>query len=244
MAEPLRLLDTIKFATEQIWKNRIAISKLIVFSGLVNGLIAWLMLNQADPPVTVWVYAFLAGGVYTLLAVNVHRLILKANNQVVLYPWTWRETRFMGWLVLIYFYFGLLFVLGVAVISLPSGYVLFKNGGWTDELLWALVTLPSGYLVVRLSLLLPATALDRRHRMTWAWKLTEGNGWRLLALLWLLPMLISSAIPDMASDVSALFVAWHILIAIGTALEIALLSAVFNTLAREGLIPSQVTSQP
>lgn len=241
MTEPLSVLDTIKFATEQIWTNRVAISKLIVFSGLVNGFIAWLVVNQADSSVTVWVYAFLAGGVYTLLAVNVHRLILKANNRVVLYPWTWRETRFMGWLALIYFYFGLLFVLGVAVIALPSGYVLFQNGGWTDELLWALVTLPGGYLVVRLSLLLPATALDRRHRMAWAWKHTEGNGWRLLALLWLLSMLISNAIPDMASDVSALFVVWHIIIATGTTLEIALLSAVFNTLAREDLTPSQVT---
>ncbi len=199
------------------------------------------MANQADPSVTVWVYALLAGGVYTLLAVNVHRLILKANNQVFLYPWTWRETRFMGWLMLIYFYFGLLFMLGVAVIALPSGYVLYKNGVWTDELLWALVTLPGGYLVVRLSLLLPATALDRRHRMTWAWKLTQGNGWRLLALLWLLPMLISNAIPDIASNVSALFVVWHITIATGTTLEIALLSAVFNTLAREDLTLSQVT---
>lgn len=239
MAEPLPLLDTAKFAAKHTWKNRIAIGKLIILAGLVNGLVAWLMVNEA---LAVWVYMLFAGGVYTLLAVNVHRLVLTADTKLVLYPWTWRETRFLGWFLLIYSFFGVLFVLAMAVIALPSGHVLFQNGGWTDELLAVLVTLPGGYLVVRLSPLLPATAIDRRPQMTWAWKLTEGNGWRLLALLWFLPMLITSVVSG-AVDTPALFVIGHILISVGTAFEVALLSSVFNKLVGDGHTPVQVTTQ-
>jgi len=240
MAEPLRLLDTTKQTVGLVWENRIDLGKVVAAAGLVNGIFAWLLVENIESTAFIWVY-FLGGGlVYTLLAVNVHRLVLNASNKPVLHRWTWRETRFLGWLAVIYFYVYLIFLIPLALLASPFEY--FKSD---YDWLWNAATLPGGYLFARLSLLLPATALDQRQNMAWAWGLTDKNGWRLLVLLWVLPMLIASAVPAAVSDSSSpiVFLIWHAVIAAGTALEIALLSVVFKTLGGLTETPPEAPAQ-
>lgn len=46
------------------------------------------------------------------------------------------------------------------------------------------------YVLCRLMMMFPATAVDRRPNLKWSWDLTEGNGWRILLATALLPGLI------------------------------------------------------
>lgn len=50
-----------------------------------------------------------------------------------------------------------------------------------------LVDLPGVYVMSRISILLPATSVDQRHDLTWAWDVTKRNGWRLVLVVSLLP---------------------------------------------------------
>ena len=85
-----------------------------------------------------------------------------------------------------------------------------------------------GKLLARLSIVLPATAIDLQPTFKLFWDLSEGNGWRLAFLIFGLPLVFYSFFPifhstfDDSSWVSDFFVS---LISYGmTTIEIALLS--------------------
>ena len=50
--------------------------------------------------------------------------------------------------------------------------------------------LPGGYVVSRLSIVLPAAAIDHKDYFQSAWDISLGNGWRLFVLVCLLPITI------------------------------------------------------
>jgi hypothetical protein len=93
------------------------------------------------------------------------------------------------------------------------------------------LTLPGAYLCARLSMLLPATAVDKRQDMGWAWALTKGNGWRLVALLWLLPFAYAYLMPEWDTvETPIIYLLAHIVVSATTAFEVTLLSAAFKIL--------------
>src|SRR5712671_2333716 len=51
--------------------------------------------------------------------------------------------------------------------------------------------IPASYVLARLCLVFPATAIDRPVNLKWAWRLTERNGWRLVVVVAVLPWIIS-----------------------------------------------------
>jgi len=53
---------------------------------------------------------------------------------------------------------------------------------------------PAFYLFARLCLIFPATAVDRKVDVKWAWRQTANNGWRLVLLVGVLPWVISRAV--------------------------------------------------
>jgi hypothetical protein len=127
-----------------------------------------------------------------LFAVTCHRLILLGEGSVPkhgLMTWSRREGRFIGWLLLATAFTGAV----VVVMMLPITLFLVKF--YLPESLLKLicpicVLLPlvlCGYMMARCSILLPATAVDERRKLAWAWETTQGNGWRLFLVIFFLP---------------------------------------------------------
>ena len=241
----LQLVDTVKTAVMHLWAEWLLIAKMLVLAGLVNGLLTWISSSMVENEEFRWFYLLAIPQilVYTLLAVRVHRIVLAgvgANKDW--FHWTRRETRFLGWLVLVCF-FWMLIVAGVGV---ASDFTLVSHGVWLDSpLAITLASLSGAYVFARLVFLLPATAVDQKRNLRWAWELSKGNGWRLVTLLWVLPMIISLVAPDWESSNPAYFVAWEMAYGVITVFEVALLSVAFKTLGGMSFkTPSEVQAQP
>lgn len=90
------------------------------------------------------------------------------------------------------------------------------------------------YIFSRLSLVLPATAIDERNfTISSAWKISSGNGWRLTLLVALLPFtiyLLLNFLPEYDSILYYLITwfAWLIV----SVIEIGLLSLSYSYLSK------------
>lgn len=142
--------------------------------------------------------------VVTLFAVCTHRVILMGDDSVPkfgLFRWTMRETRFLGWTLLIGFCMALIPLSVGAVAAIANGALDVFDGKDIAEIEFnpfsvsTLVILPllipAIYIPSRWALLLPATAVGERHGIRWAWQATEYNGWRMVALVVILPVLLA-----------------------------------------------------
>ena len=173
---------------------------------------------------------------YALFAVNCHRLVLIGENAVPEYGllgWSLRETRFFGWSIGLYVLYILAMVLPLLLVVIIN--MFFTTPGANNWLEYAqyLALIPATYMMARLSLIFPATAVDERHDIAWALKLSEGNGWKLTIVVGLLPWILTylkSLLIRMdanALEVFATSMAGFILLAI----EIAALSLSYNELS-------------
>ena len=149
--------------------------------------------------------------------------------------WTKRETRFLGWFVGIWFlYFAL---------SLPTGIILLLFSevfaGWNT----AWITTFISYIVVayfegRFSLVLPATAIDRRSNFKESWAMSRGKG-MLIAVALVIPAMIMfpveyvlyDAMGDELSPIADLI--WLLLVLPIFAIEIAIISLAYDKLASQ-----------
>jgi hypothetical protein len=112
-----------------------------------------------------------------LFAMSCHRVVLAGEDSIPnrwgLY-WTARETRFVGWSLVI------------VLITIPLGIVVqlilipLKGLIPADPLVLQVVSVPVYYVMARFMLILPATAVDQRLSLNRAWDLSRGNGWRLM----------------------------------------------------------------
>ncbi len=127
----------------------------------------------------------------TMLAVAVHRVLLLDQGSVSsssgLLFWTPRENRYFGRLLSLLVIAFFLSRLTVRVLE----YGLDR--GFPDP--WELMSaysapffaIVSVYVLSRLSLILPATAIDEHRNFSWAWQHSRGHGWRLLVGVGLFP---------------------------------------------------------
>lgn len=194
-----------------------------------------------NPSIGIYLLLLLAGFVVVMMfihfIVTCHRLILLGDESVARFgplKWTWRETRFVGWFVAI--------VACIILISIPAGFLLslvllpfgefsaYLDESWASNLLLA----PFLYVMARWSLVIPATAVDKRPDLRWAWRCSHGNGWRLALVVWLLPWITSSAHELLVREQSTLiedaisFALWLVLFVI----EIAALSLSYRELSQ------------
>lgn len=144
-----------------------------------------------------WVLYLLYFVFFTLFAVTTHRLVLLDAPVVaekIAPRWSWRETRFFGFLLLtgaicMAVQYIILFLVTAFVVNAPGGGPDLVSDwfGWISTL----AKIPALYVFARLALVFPATALDRRPDLKWAWQRTRANGWRLVVIVTVLPYLIS-----------------------------------------------------
>lgn len=192
-----------------------------------------------------WVIIYFIG--VTPFAVACHRLLLMNDDSVPEYgfeQWSSREVNFLGKLILVS-----LASLGTFILSaMAIGAVAFNLFTTPDipnrrtPWLFEMFRIPAAYFVARLSLIIPATALDQKSDMRWAWQLSHGNGWRLAVVIcglpWLINVLQGLMYPDEPTIVQVILslVAFYILLVI----EIALLSLSYKELRASRTQPSYV----
>lgn len=229
MAE-LSLIDIVKRTLDQVWESRAAISLIVVIAGMFEATTTWIAYTVMEPLEAAILHYIIVLFVYTMLAISVHRLLLNAEQPSMRY-WRMRETRFMGWLLLIYLSYTLIFAGFGILLSLLSGRPLESFGAsWIGSLDFLLMSLPGAYISARLSMLLPATALDRKPNFAWAWALTKANGLKLMTLLWVLPFVFSLLYSGWQTDTPLFYLALSIVLSSLTAFGVALLSVAFITL--------------
>ena len=124
----------------------------------------------------------LSVGFAMMIAISCHRLVILGVDSL---PsawglfWSRRETRFLGW---------------SALIAIPFGVVPILSAVLGSPLLMFLVLVPySLYLVPRLSLVLPATAIGQRPTFKGSWRLSQSNAGPLFLVMFL-PILFLSAL--------------------------------------------------
>jgi len=131
------------------------------------------------------------GAISTLFAITCHRIVLLGPDSVPKHgvlQWSKREWRFFGWGFVAYFYMTVISALIVALLSIVAAETHIGGAWW--KWFFLVAWLPGMYVFSRLCVLLPATAVDERRDMRWAWDVTRGNGWRLVAVVGILPVLL------------------------------------------------------
>jgi hypothetical protein len=211
---------------------------LVLLAGLM---LAWYFAGELLRPFSGWVlylgYCLAFAACFTLFAVNCHRLVLLAPPRrlgvLALPAWSWRESRFLFWMVTLWIAY--MAILWVILAFLTAAFQRISDlVAWFDPMQYA-AKLAALYVVARLSLVFPATAIDRVVNWKWAWRASRGNGWRLVVVVTVLPWVVSQLVGFLYRDEpSALEVV--LITVLGTALfalEIAALSIAYRELTKD-----------
>ena len=206
MPTPLPVIGIIQAALQFVRDRKIRLVRALFIPAiaitLLEFVLSWSSANSNDPSFyrTVllgWLSFFIYLAPYVLFAITCHRLVLIGNSGVGEYGnlrWSRREWHFLGWILVI----SIVSALCSMVINLPVlSHTLseVESGASAEPSQWpgflaTLAYLPVLYVFSRLSVVYPATALDRQVDMKWAWALTAYNGWRLTLIIGLLPWLL------------------------------------------------------
>ena len=119
---------------------------------------------------------------YVLFGMSCHRVILLGDEPLPrkfgLY-WTYRETRFLGWVIVI----GIIYMLLTIPFQIAALYV--PRLGWDWKISWYVPMLLATYVDGRVSMVLPATAVGERSSIVASWRLTRGKGLHIAAALFI-----------------------------------------------------------
>ena len=150
-----------------------------------------------DMPGLMLLGILLLGAGFVYLAVACHRYVLmgaEAVHDIGRLRWSWRETRFLGWVLAIWFlacFAG--FLVPALIFTIWSSLLSTEQ----ESAIWAVILIGllgfgvAAFVFGRMALLLPATALDRRENIGWAFDRSAGNAWRMAVVAGVLPMLLS-----------------------------------------------------
>ncbi len=182
--KPLPIISTVLMAYAGIFQNwRTLVLALVVPACciLVIEIVAAGMVTQGR------LYALLTlvltAPFYALFAIVVHRtVILGADslpNPIGMF-WSPRETRFIGWTIgLAILTFLLTFFIGFFAVAIAIAGPIYQLSLILIIGLWLIVV----YIYTRLSMVFPATAIEDATSLERAWRLTEGNGIRMVIVM-------------------------------------------------------------
>jgi len=193
---PLPVIKTIRNAFQFVWDKRARMLRALAIPAVLI-LVAELAFTFANDDPLKWVQAFILIAIYTLFAITCHRLALIGDEGVPDYgllTWTQREWRYLGWSLVIMIIWALFFfVINSVVVSIVTRLVQAGVKMETIQPFEPFVLLactPILYLFARFSVLYPAISLDQPVTAKGAWRLTAHNGWRMVIVVCLLPLLL------------------------------------------------------
>jgi hypothetical protein len=183
-------------------------------------------------PLVFWI---LSAPFYVLFAVVCHRVVILGESSLpssIGIFWSKRETRFLGWtVVLIIVSWGLALALGVVAYVLPDSVF-----GMSMPLLpYVIIGVILYYFYVRLSLVFPATAVDRNTSLAGAMFLSDGNGLRIMAAvaISIIPFAaLAYVVSELVGDPSgvAYFIVWELAAYALMTTTICVISVVYRSL--------------
>ncbi len=169
--------------------------------------------------------------------VGCHRIFIMGPNAIkedTLLNWSGNEIRYVGWWVLIAIC-AIIISIPINLLVTPLLYTFFQNT--LENYVLALVfvglaNIPIYYVVSRIALVLPSSAIGNRGEgLDRSWSLSVNNGWRLTFLIGLLPFLLDllyNLLPTQDSVLYSLFI-WALWLVVG-AIEVGLLSLSYRYL--------------
>lgn len=176
-------------------------------------------------------------------AISCHRFILMGADNKAQQPYVLIMKRIIIFSILgvfVYLLAGIPFwlILTITMNILPDDNLVSSSHNLTaDNFNWVklVLMLPFGYLVGRLSLVLPATAVDIPSSFKWSWQATKNNGVRMLVLIGVLPWLITVLLDLLWRENGTMFeyVFLSMLGYLVVAVEIFILSLAFKELYRQ-----------
>ena len=229
-------LELVAEATTEIVQKRVTLVGAAVLP-VAGILLLEVITSETNPSLVAQVMlALVALPLYAVLAMIVHRVVLLGEhslpNRWGLF-WTERETRFLGWSIgILLLYFALTLPMGLIYMALSE-----DLAGW--DLTWVATALSYiwvSYFEGRFSLVLPATAIDRRSDFKESWAMSRGKG-MMIAVALVIPAMFLIPIEFVlyeATDESFRPIAdvvWLIIILPIFAIQIAIISLAYNKLA-------------
>jgi hypothetical protein len=219
----LPIIQSIRASYEFLWTNRHDFMRMCALPALILGfadVIAIALFPPVDGKITYQALAVMVAPalfLYVMFSVAWHRRFLRPSENSTIWEalrWDARKTVFFLRLVAIF--------VCVAVISLSPTIILTIVGGLLSIVSGAAgasAAIPQGIsifatgivmtialvLYARLSLWLPATAVDEKHTILSVWTLGRGNAWTLLGItlgaalpLMFFAILVTSSVQSMA----------------------------------------------
>ncbi len=223
-------------ATREVYRKRASLLSALLIPTICLLLIGVLSTALAPSSVAQTFLAVAYLPFYVIFATACHRVVLLGENSL---PhrwglfWTERETRFLGWFIGIWFlYFGL---------SLPIAFVFafWSNMavGWNTTWIATFISyIVVAYFEGRFSLVLPATAIDKRSDFKASWAMSRGKG-MLIAIALVIPAMILIPIETLLYDAGAVEfspiadLVWLLIALPIFAVEIAIISLAYDKLA-------------
>ena len=193
---PLPVIQTIRAAFQFVWDKRVRMLRALAIPVALLFVVDHAFTFANNDPLK-FVQAFIQMAIYILFAITCHRVALIGDESVPNYglrTWTLRESRYLGWSVIIFVVWMLFsFVINSFYVSMIVSKV---EAGASAEIYqsykyWLIpLYIPILYILSRLSVLCPAIALDQKVDAQWVWRLTAHNGWRLTIVVGLLPWVL------------------------------------------------------
>ena len=189
------------------WYDKGRFSRRLVLPTLLLVVIMaiWMQLESKVAALN-WSFLLLYWIAFSIFAVTCHRLILIDDNdssnqfQINLSK---REFRFLLRLIAVYLVMGMVLAVFMTilmnlsigtepVVNEASGEI-FNERMSQDAFEWykTLAYIPALYVVGRISLVFPSTAIDQDKGIKWSWQATKGNGMRMFVIVCVLPWLMS-----------------------------------------------------
>lgn len=237
---PLRIDRVVLAAFAIPWLRREEFARVLAVPATLIAVLHLVWLSFAEQWPEWWSWSLWAIDVllYTVFAVLCHRLVLLGSLDEPKPRWSMRETRFVTksfsiWVV------GVAGVMAASVVISPIALNAARTANGAAVAEAAKIALPYGswllfaYLCARLSLILPATAIDRRVRLRESWAWTRANGWRVALVIsglpWILHRLLNGIYRVDATSVES------VLLTLGTlvvfTIQVALLSVCYRELS-------------
>ena len=125
------------------------------------------------------------GVAFVMFTVTTHRIVLLGKDSVASYGLSWRRRE---WVFVLYTIAIYILLTLMTFLLLPVVGMLASSGG---EALMYLVIAPLMYFFIRASIMFPAIAVEKQDiDFSWAMATTRNNGWRLVAVLAIIPAIL------------------------------------------------------
>ena len=152
--------------------------------------------------ITFWLHKILYGIALVIFTITTHRMVLLGKDSVSTHGLSWSNKE---WIFILYTTGIYIFMMVLSMLIAPIFMILVSAG---VPYLMFFVMLPLAMIFVRLSILFPAIAIEKKEiDWSWAMAITKNNGWRMVAILLVIPFIVNT----MTNYISGISIALNIL---------------------------------